>query len=162
MKRLLPHPLLSAGLLAMWLLLNEPVTLGQLLLGLLVAILMPRLLAPLRPAAGPMRRPLVVVRLVLRVGAAVVRSAIDVARGIWRPRRRAPRGSFVLVPLELRDEHALAALSMITAVIPGTVWCELAPDRTSLLLHVFDLGSEAEFVAGFKALYEHPLKEIFE
>lgn len=162
MKRLLPHPLLSAGLLAMWLLLNEPVTLGQLLLGLLVAILMPRLLAPLRPAAGPMRRPLVVVRLVLRVGAAVVRSAIDVARGIWRPRRRAPRGSFVLVPLELRDEHALAALSMITAVIPGTVWCELAPDRTSLLLHVFDLGSEAEFVASFKALYEHPLKEIFE
>ena len=70
--------------------------------------------------------------------------------------------NIVLVPLELRDEHALAALSMITAVIPGTVWCELAPDRTSLLLHVFDLGSEAEFVAGFKALYEHPLKEIFE
>lgn len=162
MKRLLPHPLLSAGLLIMWLLLNEPVTPGQLLLGLLVAILMPRLLAPLRPAAGPMRRPLVAVRLVLRVGAAVVRSAIDVAHGIWRRRRRAPRGSFVLVPLELRDEHALAALSMITAVIPGTVWCELAPDRSSLLLHVFDLGSEAEFVASFKALYEHPLKEIFE
>ena len=162
MKRLLPHPLLSAGLLAMWLLLNEPVTPGQLLLGLLVAILMPRLLAPLRPAAGPMQRPLVAVRLVLRVGAAVVRSAIDVARGIWRPRRRPPRGSFVLVPLELRDEQALAALSMITAVIPGTVWCELAPDRSSLLLHVFDLAGEAEFVASFKALYEHPLKEIFE
>ena len=81
---------------------------------------------------------------------------------MFRARRHAPRGRFVQVPLELRDEHALAALLMITAVIPGTVWSELAPDRSALLLHVFDLDDEAEFITSFKALYEHPLKEIFE
>ena len=66
------------------------------------------------------------------------------------------------MPLDLRDAHALAALSMITAVVPGTVWCEVAPDRSTLLLHVFDLDDEALFIAHYKARYEHPLQEIFE
>lgn len=162
MKRLLPQPLLSAGLLVMWLFLNEPFELRDALLGMAVALVMPRLMAPLRPPAGPMRRPFVLLRLVLRVGASVAGSALIVARGILRPRRHVPRGTFVVVPLELRDEHALAALAMITTVIAGTVWCELAPDRSALLLHVFDLDDEATFVAHFKKLYEGPLKEIFE
>ena len=51
---------------------------------------------------------------------------------------------------------------MITAVIPGTVWSELAPDRSALLIHVFDLDDEATFIAHFKSDYEQPLKEIFE
>jgi multicomponent K+:H+ antiporter subunit E len=51
---------------------------------------------------------------------------------------------------------------MITTVIPGTVWCELAPDHSALRLHVFDLGDEAEFVRHFKERYEHSLQEIFE
>ena len=68
----------------------------------------------------------------------------------------------MVVPLELRDAHALAALAVITTVMPGTVWSELAPDRSALLLHVFDLADEAAFIAHFKARYEQPLKEIFE
>lgn len=32
---------------------------------------------------------------------------------------------------------------MITTVVPGTVWSELALDRSVLLLHVFDLEDEA-------------------
>jgi len=88
-------------------------------------------------------------------------SAIDVAIGVVRSRREPPRGSFVVVPLDLRNVHGLAALSMITAVIPGTVWCELAPDCAALLVHVFDLEDEAAFIAHFKADYELPLKEVF-
>ena len=67
-----------------------------------------------------------------------------------------------MLPLELRDPHALAALAMITTVIPGTVWSELAPDNSALLLHVFDLDDEAAFIAHFTADYVHPLKEVFE
>jgi multicomponent K+:H+ antiporter subunit E len=85
-----------------------------------------------------------------------------VAAGVWRAKARPPRGAFVVVPLELRDVHALAALTMITAVVPGTVWSELAPDRSALLIHVFDLDDEAAFIQHFKTDYEQPLKEIFE
>ena len=162
MKRLLPFPLLSAGLLALWLLLNQSLSLGQLLLGTLVAVVMPLLMAPLRPASGPISRPLVLARLILRVGGDVVLSALDVGRGVLVNRQRAPRGSFVVVPLALRDAHALAALAMITAVVPGTVWSELAPDRSALLLHVFDVDDEASFIEHFKTRYEKPLLEIFE
>ena len=162
MRRWLPAPLLSAGLLALWLLLNRSASAGHVLLGLAIAVAMPHLVAPVRPPAGPMRRPLVLAALVLRVGGDVVRSGLAVAQGVLRAHRRPPRGRFVTVPLALRDAHALAALAVITAVVPGTVWSELAVDRSAVLLHVFDLDDEAAFIEHYKRRYEAPLKEIFE
>lgn len=162
MKRWFPAPLLSAGLFALWLMLSRSLGPGSLLLGALLAFLVPLLARPLRPAGPPVRKLLLLARLILRVGGHVVLSGLDVARGVLRQRRAPPRGAFVVVPLDLRDDHALAALAMITAVIPGTVWCELAPDRSRLLLHVFDLADEAGFIAHYKADYERPLKEILE
>lgn len=161
MKRWFPAPLLSLGLLALWLMLNRSLSPGNLLLGGLLAVVLPVLAAPLRPSGPAVRRPLLLLLLVLRVGADVVRSGIEVARGVLRARRAPPASRFVVVPLDLRNDHALAALAMITAVIPGTVWCELAPDRGRLLLHVFDLaGDDAAFVEHYKTRYERPLLEI--
>ena len=162
MKRLLPSPWLSLGLFGGWLLLTRSFSVGQVLLGISVAVVMPLLMAPLRPRPGPLRRWGVLVRLILRVGRDVLWSAAQVAAGVWRAQAHPPRGAFVVVPLELRDVHALAALTMITAVVPGTVWAELAPDRSALLIHVFDLDDEAAFIQHYKADYERPLKEIFE
>lgn len=157
----LPSPWLSLGIFGGWLLLSRSMSAGQILLGLLVAVVMPLLMRPLRPTPGPLRRPGTLIRLILRVGRDVVASAIDVAIGVARARRDPPRGTFVVVPLDLRNVHGLAALSMITAVVPGTLWCELAPDCSTLMIHVFDLEDEAAFIAHFKADYELPLKEIF-
>lgn len=162
MRRWLPSPWLSLGIFGGWLLLTRSAGAGQVLLGLLVAFAAPLLAAPLRPRPGPLRRGAVLVRLILRVGLEVLRSAVQVAGGVARAGQRPPRGSFVVVPLDLRDVHGLAALAMITSVIPGTVWAELAPDGSALLLHVFDLDDEAAFVAHYKRDYEHPLKDIFE
>ena len=161
MRRWLPSPLLSASLAALWLLLNDSVSPGHLLIALVVALLAPVLAAPLRPAGGPLRKPMVLARLVLHVGVDVVVSALQVAVGVLRQRTRPPRAGFVLVPLDLRDAHGLAALAMITTVVPGTVWSELAPDRSAVRLHVFDVEDEAEFIAHYKARYERPLTEIF-
>lgn len=162
MKRLLPAPWLSASLLATWLLLNQTLSAGHIILGTIIAVVIPLLFSPLRPLAGPVRKPLVLIRLVLRVGGDVVLSALQVAGGVLNAGRRPPRGCFVTVPLELQDAHALAALAIITTVVPGTVWSELAPDRSALLLHVFDLDDEAVFVSWFQDRYIRPLKEIFE
>ena len=162
MKRWLPAPWLSLAILGGWLLLARSTSAGQVILGALAALLVPVLAAPLRPRPGRLRRWGVLARLILRVGLHVVRSAVEVAAGVARAGRRPPRGAFVVVPLALRDEHALAALAMITAVIPGTVWSELAPDHSALLIHVFDLDDEVAFIDHFKRDYETPLKEIFE
>ena len=162
MRRWLPAPLLSAALFALWLLLNGSLGAGHLLLAALLAVALPLLTAPLRPVRGHVRRPLVLARLILAVGHDVVRSALEVARGVLLAGRQAPRSAFVVIPLELRDAHGLAALAVITTVVPGTVWSELAPDRSALTLHVFDLADEAAFIVHYKARYERPLREIFE
>lgn len=158
-RRWLPAPLLSAALWAMWLVLNDTLAPAHVLLGAAIGWAVPWLVSPLRPAGPAVRRPLVLARLVLRVGVDVVLSGLQVARGVMTVRR--PRGEFVRVPLDLRDAHALAGLAVITSVVPGTVWCELAPDCSAVLLHVFEPGDEAEFIARFKTSYEHPLLEIF-
>jgi multicomponent K+:H+ antiporter subunit E len=162
MKRLLPAPLLSASLFALWLALNPPLGAGTLLMAGLVAWALPVITAPLRPSRVRIRRPGVVLRLVLAVGVDVLVSNLQVARGILRSASRMPSSRFVTVPLELRDPSALAALAVITTVVPGTIWAELALDRSAVLLHVFEIDDEAAFVAHFKERYEQPLKEIFE
>ncbi len=162
MKRLFPTPLLSVALFVLWLLLNLSVSPGNLLLAAALAVLTPLLMAPLRPQHAHVRKPMTIARLIGRVGRDVISSNLQVAVGVLRAGQRPPRSRFVHIPLDLRDAHGLAALSMITTVVPGTVWSELALDRSVLLLHVFDLDDEQRFIEHFKATYERPLMEIFE
>ena len=162
MKRLFPAPLLSLSLGALWLVLNLSVSPGNVLLGALLGLLAPLMFAPLRPLPVRIRKPGVALRLFLRVGGDVIVSNLSVARAVWRAGRKPPHSAFVKVPLDLRDANGLAALSMITTVVPGTVWSELALDRSVLLMHVFDLDDEAAFIAHFKSAYERPLMEIFQ
>lgn len=162
MTRLVPEPLLSAALFALWLVLARSADPGQLLLGLVLALVVPVATARLRPTPVRVRRPLTIARFVLRVGGDVLRSNFEVAWGVVRWRWRRPHARFVIIPLALRDPYGLAALAMVTTVVPGTVWSELALDRSAMLLHVWDVTDEAAFVARFKARYEQPLREIFE
>lgn len=162
LARLLPAPLLSAALLALWLALARGVSPGQVLLGLTLALVIPLVTARLRPAGARVRRPLVVARYILTVGGDVVVSTFEVTWGIVAWRWRRPQDRFVVIPLDLRDPVGLAALAMVATVVPGTVWSELAFDRSALMLHVWDLDEVEPFVARFKARYEAPLREIFE
>ena len=161
-KKLAPAPLTSVALFALWIVLARAVTAGQVVLGLCLAVVIPLLTRGLRPTTVRVRRPLVIVRYILTVGFDVLMSNFEVAWGVVRWRWRKPHAKFVVVPLELRDPLGLAALSMVTTVVPGTVWSELALDRSALLLHVWDADDEPAFVTRFKARYEQPLREIFE
>ncbi|MDH1575311.1 MULTISPECIES: Na+/H+ antiporter subunit E [Pseudomonas] len=162
MSRFFPAPLLSVALFVLWLLLNLSVSPGNLLLAAALGILAPLLMAPLRPQHAHVRRPLTVAKLLGRVGIDVIQSNLQVALSVLRTGQHPPRSAFVHIPLDLRDAHGLAALSMITTVVPGTVWSELALDRSVLLLHVFDLKDENAFIEHFKHTYERPLMEIFQ
>ena len=162
MKRLFPAPLISLALWLLWLVLNLSISPGNLLLGALLGVLAPVLMAPLRPQSVSIRKPATIVRLTLRVGLDVLSSNLQVARSVLAAGQCPPRSAFVRIPLDLRDAHGLAALAMITTVVPGTIWSELALDRSVLLLHVFDLNDETQFIEHFKHTYERPLMEIFE
>ena len=162
-KNIVPAPLTSAALFALWIALARSAGAGQFLLGLVLAIGVPLLTSTLRPTAVHVKRPLVVVSFIVRVGYDVLLSNFQVASGVVRWRWRRPHAKFVIVPLDLRDPVGLAALAMVTTVVPGTVWSELALDRSALLLHVWDVDAdERTFIERFKTRYEQPLREIFE
>src|SRR4051812_48543618 len=76
MTRLLPFPLVSAGLLIVWLLLNQALSVGHVLLGGAVALAGGWALAALRPPKARVRRPAAIFRLSSLVLADIVRSNI--------------------------------------------------------------------------------------
>ncbi len=163
LRRLVPAPMLSAILLVLWLLLSRSWSSGHLLLGAVLGLAIPLLTTRLRLTRPRVRRPLVVARYVAVVVWDVLHSNVEVALGVLAPRWRRPRPQFVVIPLDLRDPLGLSVLAMVTTVVPGTVWSELATDRSVLLLHVWDVGDDANaFVARYRARYEKPLREIFE
>ena len=85
-----------------------------------------------------------------------------VLRFILFPRLRRHPAAFVHIPLQLRDPNALAVLAMIVCITPGTVWAELARDRSVLLLHVLEVDDPQAVIDHVQNHYERPLMEIFE
>ncbi|OGB04807.1 MAG: Na+/H+ antiporter subunit E [Burkholderiales bacterium RIFCSPLOWO2_12_FULL_64_99] len=162
MRRLFPAPLLSLALLAIWLVLTRDVSLGQVLLGALVATIVPRMTQSLRPTPVRIRHLGVAFRLFMQVGWDVIVWNVRVLLGTLASRDKLPRGGFVTVPLDLRDPSGLAVLAAIMCVIPGTIWSEIALDRSALLVHIFDLGDPQDEIDLIKTRYERPLMEIFE
>ena len=162
MKTLLPAPLLSVALFLLWLLLNRSFSSGQILLGALLGLLLPLLLRGLRPLPVRVRHPLTILRLALRVVWDTSVSNFNVVRFMLFPGMRKHPANFVRIPLELRDPNGLAVLAAIMCVIPGTIWSEMALDRSALLVHIFDLNDPDEEIRLIKARYERPLMEIFE
>lgn len=162
MTRWLPYPLLSVLLLAMWLLLNQTLAVGHIILGGILALCGPLALAVLQAPKGGARRPVALARLVFLVLIDIVRSNIAVARIILHPSMRGQTSGFVSIPLDLRNPNGLAVLACIITSTPGTLWVDLDAARGVLVIHVLDLIDENTWIETIKRRYERLLLEIFE
>lgn len=163
MRRWLPSPLLSLSLLLMWLLLNQSVTPGHLLLGGALGIVAPLLARPLQPHGhARIHQPLALLRLLWFSAIEILRSCFNVTQIILLRRSANVNSQFIRVPLALRSPHGLALLSCLINSTPGTVWVDLLPDSHELLLHVFDLHDEQWWIETIKTRYEQPIIDVFE
>jgi len=161
MKRLLPHPLLTPVIAALWLLLNNSIAPGQVLLGLALGWAIPRFTLAFWPEPVRIRKPLALARFTAVFLYDMLLANLTVARLILAgPRRLRP--AFVTVPLDLSDDFAISMLANIICLTPGTVSARLSADRRELLVHALDVGSPAALVTTIKTRFEAPLKEIFE
>ncbi|WP_339802673.1 Na+/H+ antiporter subunit E [uncultured Marinobacter sp.] len=158
----LPRPLLSAGLLIIWLLLNQTLAPAHLLLGAVIAIAVPRFTDSMMPHRMRLHSPLALARLIGWAVAEIGRSCFNVSRIILFRRHQDLSSEFIRIPLDLRDPYGLAMLSCLINCTPGTVWVEVLPDSHDLLLHVFDLHDQNWWVDTIKNRYEKPLIEAFE
>ena len=160
-RRWVPYPGLAIALVLMWLLLTQSFSLGQLLLGSLFALIATWAMTALRRKSSPVRDWPKVFVLLAVVSVDILRSNLAVARIILTP---APRrtSAFIQLRLQLRDPHGLAILALIITATPGTAWVQF--DRTTgvLMIHVFDLIDEDEWIKLLKTRYEYLLMAIFE
>lgn len=159
MTRLVPHPLLTLGLLLLWLVLTR-FSLGHLVLGSVIALGAGLVFARLEPAAPRRRRVWPLLRLAGIVAVDIVRSNLAVAWLILSDGRNR-RSGFVEIPLRLQDPGALALLALILTATPGTAWLEHDRATGVLLLHVFDLKDPEEWRVLIRDRYEALLLEAF-
>lgn len=159
-RRVLPYPLLSVFLLIMWLLLNQSLSAGHLVLGSIIGVAGGLAISSLQIPSGRVRNLHLLVQFAFIVLYDIIRSNIAVARIVLTG--RVAKSGFLNVKLEIRNEYALAILACVVTSTPGTVWVNFDSAKGELLLHVLDLVDEDEWTALIKNRYERLLKEIFE
>lgn len=161
MKNWLPQPLFSLCLWLIWLLLGNTLAPGQVLLGALLALILPLFTVRFWPDRPRLRHPLKLVRYIAVLLWDIVVANLVVARLILGPTRKL-RPAFIRLPLDLCSEFAIVVLANTISLTPGTVSADLSLDRRSLLIHALDVEDEAQTIAHLKRRYERPLQEIFE
>ncbi|MDO5641429.1 MAG: Na+/H+ antiporter subunit E [Paracoccus sp. (in: a-proteobacteria)] len=161
MKRLFPHPYLSALLVLTWLLLVNDFRYGSLIFALILAIVIPLLIAPYWPDRPALRRAPKLAGFTLLVIWDIVLANIDVAKIVLFKPASALRPAWVAVPLELRSPEAIAVLAGTITLTPGTVSCDLSEDGRALLVHCLHAPEPDQIVTDIKTRYEARLKEIF-
>lgn len=161
MNRLIPHPVLSATLVVLWLMLTR-FSLGYLILGTALSLVAGRAMAALHPATPHVRRWRVIPRLFATLVWDIVRSNVAVARLLLTEGRSGRRGAFIKIPLTLTDQTALGFLAMILTATPGTAWVEYNSETRVLTLHIFDATEADHYHDVIGKTYEPMLLEIFE
>ncbi|BES70488.1 Na+/H+ antiporter subunit E [Marinobacter nanhaiticus D15-8W] len=156
----LPHPVLSITLFLVWQALNNGISGASVVMGLLLAWLLPLFTRNFWPDNPHVHRPLRFMLYVIRVIWDIIVASINVALIVINPKRR-PKPAFVSFPLELKHPLAISTLAGTISLTPGTVSADISDDQTLLLIHVLDVGDEMELIETIKRNYERPLGEIF-
>lgn len=161
MRRILPHPGLTAMLLAIWLLMLNSLSMGGLVLGSIFAVLVPIYTAAFWPDRPGMRWGLPLLFFLLLVVRDIVVANFHVARLILFRRNRDLRPAWLAIPLDLHSAEAITLLAGTISLTPGTVSADISTDGRHLLVHALDVADPAAEIAHIKARYERRLMEIF-
>lgn len=158
---LFPHPLLTVLLTVVWTLLQNQVSAGMVVFGLILGIIIPRLTAawwPDRPNGIRVGRMFSYGLLVLwDIMVANMQVAWIV---LTRPNSRL-RPAWVVIPLDLVQPEAISILAGTITLTPGTVSADLSDSGHCLLVHALDAEDPDAVRDEIKQRYERRLKEIF-
>lgn len=160
-EKTLPRPILSLILTLVWIMLSDAITLGSVILGGLLGLLIPLAIRRLLDDRPGIKKPLLLLRYTLRVLRDILVANLEVAWLIARPWRR-PRPAFVEYPLTLRHEFSITLLASTISLTPGTLSANLRLDGRTLLIHVLDTDDEQAIIDDIHRRYERPLLEIYE
>lgn len=159
-RSVLPHPITSALLVAAWLLLQQSVSLGHVLLGIALGIAIPLFTRRFWPERVRVAGVFSALRFIAVVIWDIIVANLSVARIALGPVDAIQPG-FVRFPLDLDNDFAVTVLTNTVSLTPGTVSAELSAERSHLIIHYLACDDEEELVRTVKQRYEAPLKKIF-
>ncbi len=160
-RRLFPHPHLSALLALIWMLLVNRFSWGSLVFAIIISIVVPALTAGYWPARPKLGSSVKILGYFLLVVYDIIRANIQVALIVlFKPRDRL-QPAWITIPLELRSPEAITVLAGTITLTPGTVSCDLSQDGHALLVHCLHAPDPDSIIDEIKSRYEARLKEIF-
>jgi multicomponent K+:H+ antiporter subunit E len=146
--------------LVFWLLMSDSFSVGLLLLGAILGVVIPLFAARIDREFARIGTLRPVPKLLVVTLWDILVSNIEVARQVLGRESRIHPG-FVWIPLDIGNIHGIAALTSMITLTPGTVSAALSDDRKYLLVHVLNLDDPEHLIAEIKRRYEAPLMEIF-
>jgi len=158
MQRYLPHPLLTAALVILWMALLNSFTLGGLLMGLVLGMWIPIYTSHFWPERPLLRRPWNVLAFVGVLVFDIVVANLQVAFLILFRRSDRLRNRWIVVPLDLTSPEGITVLTGTITLTPGTVSSDLSADGRALLVHCLDAADEQAMVDRIKHRYERRIK----
>ena len=161
MRRVFPHPWLSAFLVAVWLMLANSISTGNLILGTFLGILIPILTRAYWPDAPTMIRPgKFAVYCLIVIYDILVANFIVAAKVLFR-RNADLKPCWVSVPIDLTHPEAITILAGTITLTPGTLTADMSTHGRALLIHCLDAPDPDAVRDEIKTRYEARLKEIF-
>lgn len=161
MQRYLPHPLLTAVLILLWMLLLNSFTVGGLLVGTVLSLVISTVTSNFWPARPPLRSWTKALAFMLLVMWDVVVANVVVARLILFCPAAALRSRWITIPLTLVLPEAITVLAGTITMTPGTISGDVAADGRSLLVHCLDAPDAEAAVREITTRYQARLMEIF-
>lgn len=158
---LLPHPLLTLLLAVVWTMLQNDVSAGMVVFGVILGIIIPRMTSiwwPDLPKGFHIGKMfsycLIVMWDILVANIQVAWIVLSVPNAKLKP-------AWIAVPLKLRQPEAITLLAGTITLTPGTVSCDLSNEGHSLLVHVLHTDDPDAVLEDIKTRYERRLEEIF-
>jgi len=158
---LLPHPFLTILLAVVWTLLQNDVSAGMVVFGVILGIIIPLITAawwPDRPHGFRMGK---MISYAIMVLWDILVANIQVAKIVLFVPNAKLTPAWIVIPLDLKQPEAITVLAGTITLTPGTVSADLSDEGHSLLVHTLHTDDPDGEVETIKTRYEARLKEIF-
>lgn len=160
MRRILPQPLLSLILLISWLVINNSIHPGTIVMGAIVALVIPWITHRFWEVRAKVRSPIALLGYLGVVLVDIIRANFVVARQVLGP-NRALRSQLFEMELDLQGALPASILAATITLTPGTVSCRISPDQSRLWVHALHTDDIGEEIAEIKQRYESRLMRVF-
>jgi multicomponent K+:H+ antiporter subunit E len=158
---LLPHPFLTLLLAFVWTMLQNQVSAGMVVFGIILGIIIPWGTSIWWPDTPQGFRLGKMIPYCLLVIWDIVIANIEVAWIVISVPNSNLKSAWIVIPLELRQPEAITVLAGTITLTPGTVSADLSDEGHSLLVHVLHTDDPDAVRDEIKNRYERRLKEIF-